>query len=234
MFENLIESQPRRFKSLGQSVVSLVLHVVFAYAAVKATSGAAETLKEILQDTTMVFLKPPEPPPPPPPTTPPPDAIVTANPPPMGFQTVMPPTEIPKDIPPVNLTERFDAKDFSGKGVEGGIATGIVGGTGPVSTTETFVEAEVDDPVRPIEIPKPRYPPVLQQAGIAGSVDVQYVVDTLGRAEPPSWRVIRSTNKAFEDPARDAIMQGKFKPARIRGQAVRQLVQQRISFTIGQ
>ncbi|MDX2058324.1 MAG: hypothetical protein SFV24_11025, partial [Gemmatimonadales bacterium] len=119
MFENLIESQPKRNRSLGQTAVSLVLHVVLIYGAVKATSGAAETLKEILQDTTMVFLKPPEPPPPPPPTTPPPDAIVTANPPPMGFQTVMPPTEIPKDIPPVNLNERFDAKDFSGKGVEG-------------------------------------------------------------------------------------------------------------------
>jgi len=234
MFENLIESQSRGFKSYGQSALSLVLHVLFAYGAIKATSGAAETLKEILQDTTMVFLKPPDPPPPPPPATPPPDAVVTANPPPQGFQTVAPPTEIPKDIPPVNLTERFDARDFSGKGVEGGIASGVVGGTGPVSTTETFVEAEVDDPVRPINIPRPKYPPVLQQAGIAGSVDVQYVVDTTGRAEPSSFKVLRSTNKAFEDPARDAIVAGTFKPARIRGQAVRQLVQQRISFTIGQ
>lgn len=234
MFENLIESQPKRFKSFGNTVFSAVLHVLLAFAAIKATSGAAETLKAIMQDTTAFILKAPEPPPPPPPTTPPPDAVVTANPPPLGFQTVMPPTEIPKDIPPVNLTEHFDAKDFSGKGVEGGIAGGVVGGTGPVSNTETFTDAEVDDPVRPIDIPKPRYPPVLQQAGIAGSVDVQYVVDTLGRAEPASWKVIRSTNKAFEDPARDAIMAGKFKPARIRGQAVRQLVQQRISFTIGQ
>lgn len=234
MFENLIESQSRGFKSYGQSALSLVLHVLFAYGAIKATSGAAETLKEILQDTTMVFLKPPDPPPPPPPATPPPDAVVTAQPPPQGFQTVAPPTEIPKDIPPINLTERFDARDFSGKGVEGGIATGVVGGTGPVSTTETFVEAEVDDPVRAINIPRPKYPPVLQQAGIAGSVDVQYVVDTTGRAEPSSFKVLRSTNKAFEDPAREAIMAGTFKPARIRGQAVRQLVQQRISFTIGQ
>jgi periplasmic protein TonB len=234
MFENLIESQPRKFKSFGQSLLSAVLHVVLAYGAIKATAGAAEQIKDILQDTTMMFLKPPEPPPPPPPNTPPPEAIVTANPPPMGFQTVMPPTEIPRDIPPVNLTERFDARDFSGKGVEGGIATGVVGGSGPVSTTETFVEAEVDDPVRAIEIPRPRYPPVLQQAGIAGSVDVQYVVDTLGRAEPSSFRVLRSTNKAFEDPAREAILAGRFKPARIRGQAVRQLVQQRISFNIGQ
>ncbi len=233
MFENLIESKPKKDRTIGQTFVSLVLHVLLVFAAVKATSGAAETLKEILQDTTMVFLKPPEPPPPPPPTTPPPDAVVTANPPPMGFQTVMPPTEIPKDIPPVNLNERFDAKDFSGKGVEGGIAAGVVGGSGPVSTSETFVEAEVDDPVQPINFQKPKYPPVLQQAGIAGSVDVQYVVGIDGKAEPESFRVLRSTNKAFEEPAKDAILGSTFKPAKIKGQAVRQLVQQRVSFTIG-
>jgi len=233
MFENLIESKPQKQRTIGQTITSAVLHVVVVYAALQATSGAAETLKEILQDTTMVFLKPPEPPPPPPPTTPPPDAIVTANPPPMGFQTVMPPTDIPKDIPPVNLNERFDAKDFSGKGVEGGVAAGIVGGTGPVSTTETFLEAEVDDPVSAINFQKPRYPPVLQQAGIAGSVDVQYVVGIDGKAERESFRVLRSTNKAFEEPAREAILGSTFKPAKIRGSPVRQLVQQRVSFTIG-
>ncbi len=233
MFENLIESQPKRSKSASQTFASLVIHIALGYGAIKATSGAAEKLKDILQDTTMVFLKPPEPPPPPPPTTPPPDAIVTANPPPMGFQIVMPPTEIPKDIPPVNLNERFDAKDFSGKGVEGGIAAGVAGGSGPVSNQETFVEAEVDDPVQPINFQKPKYPPVLQQAGIAGSVDVQYVVGIDGRAEESSFRILRSTNKAFEAPAREAILSSTFKPAKIKGQAVRQLVQQRVSFTIG-
>ena len=232
MFENLIESKKPKTKTFGQQAVSILLHIVIGYAAVKATAGAAETMKAIIQDTTMVFLKAPEPPPPPPPEIPP-EAIVTANPPPMGFQTIMPPTEIPKEIPPVNLSERFNAADFSGKGVEGGIAAGIVGGTGPV-TGETFLEAQVDDPVSPINIPRPRYPPVLQSAGIAGTVDVQYVVDTTGHAEPASWRVMKSTNKQFEGPAREAIMKGVFKPARIKGQAVRQLVQQRIAFNIGQ
>jgi protein TonB len=235
MFENLIESKQKRFTSMKQTITSIVLHVVVIFAAVKATTGAAEQLREILQDTTMVFLKPAEPPPPPPPEAPPPDAIVTANPPPQGFQTVIPPTDIPKEIPPVNLNEKFDAKDFSGKGVEGGIAAGIVGGTGPVDTqAETYLEAEVDDPVNPINIPRPRYPPVMQQAGITGSVDVQYVVDTTGHAESNSWKVLKSTNKAFEEPAREAIMKGVFKPARIRGKAVRQLVQQKISFNIAQ
>lgn len=233
MFENLIESQPKRTKTFKQSVMSVVLHVVLIYGAIKATAGAAEQMKAILQDTTNFYLKPPEPPPPPPPEAPPPDAIVSANPPPLGFQTVMPPTEIPKEIPPVNLTERFNAADFSGKGVEGGVATGVSGGTGPV-TGETFLQEQVDDPVVPINIPKPRFPPVLQQAGISGRVEVRYVVDTLGHAEPASWTVMKSTNKAFEEPAREAIMKGVFKPARIKGAAVRQLVQQAVTFTIGQ
>ena len=64
MFENLIESKPKKERTLGQSVTSLVLHVVLGYGAIKATAGAQEKLKEILQDSTMVFLKPPEPPPP--------------------------------------------------------------------------------------------------------------------------------------------------------------------------
>ena len=233
MFENLIESKPKRNRTGKQIALSAVLHVVVGYLAIIATANAAEQIKAINADTTLVFLKPPEPPPPPPPETPPPEAIVTANPPPLGFQTVMPPTEIPKDIPPVNLNERFNAADFSGKGVEGGIATGVVGGSGPV-TGETFLQEQVDDPVQPLNIPKPRYPPVLQQAGVSGFVDVRYVVDTLGHAEPVSWRVLRSSNAQFEAPAREAIMKGVFKPARIKGAAVRQLVQQSIKFNIGQ
>ena len=235
MFENLIESKKKSFSSTRQTIVSVVAHVAVIFAAVKATSGAAEQLRELMQDTTMVFLKPPEPPPPPPPEQPPPDAIVTANPPPQGFQTVIPPTDIPKEIPPVDLNQKFNAADFSGKGVEGGVAAGVVGGTGPVDTqAETYLEAEVDDPVAPINIPKPRFPPVMQQAGISGSVDVQYVVDTTGHADMKYWKVLKSTNKSFEEPAREAISKGVFKPARIKGQAVRQLVQQRISFNIGQ
>lgn len=233
MFENLIESKPKRQKTTKQIIMSGILHVLLLYGAIMATANAAEQIKAINADTTMFVLKAPEPPPPPPPETPPPEAIVTANPPPLGFQTVMPPTEIPKDIPPVNLTERFNASDFSGKGVEGGLSTGVVGGTGPV-TGETFLSDQVDDPVQQITKVQPRYPPVLQQAGVSGSVDVQYVVDTLGHAEPRTWQVLKSTNPQFEAPAREAIMKSLFKPARIKSAAVRQLVQQKISFTIGQ
>jgi protein TonB len=159
---------------------------------------------------------------------------VSQNPPPKGFQTVVAPTDIPKDIPPIDLAEKpFDPKDFTGKGVEGGIAAGIVGGTGPVSG-EVFLEAQLDDPVQPISIPTPRYPPVLQSAGIAGRVELQYVVDTTGHAEPASFKVLKTTHPAFVEPAKEAIAKGVFKPANFKGQPVRQLVQQAIAFKVGQ
>jgi len=131
VFENLIESKAKGTRTIGQTVMSVLVHGLVIFGAVKATQGVAETIKNRPVDTTMVFLKPP-PPPPPPPDQPPPDVIVSANPPPKGFQTVVAPTDIPKDIPPIDLNEKpFDPKDFTGKGVEGGIATGVVGGTGP-------------------------------------------------------------------------------------------------------
>lgn len=236
MFENLLESNAKKQNPIGQTVLSMVVHVVLIFGAIQATRGAAAVVQAIIQDTTMMFTTQAPPPPPPPPEELPPDAIVTANPPPQGFQTVIPPSEIPTTIPPVNLAERFDARDFSGKGVEGGIATGVVGGVGPVPTVtgETYLVDQVDEAVDIVTRVQPRYPPVLQQAGVSGSVEVEYVVSAEGRAEPNSWRVLSSTNRQFEEPAREAIMRTVFRPARVRGQPVRQLVRQRISFNIGQ
>jgi periplasmic protein TonB len=231
VFENLIESKQKTQRTAGQTVLSVVLHALIIVAAVKATQGVAESIKNRPVDTTMVFLKPPEPAKPP--EQPPPD-VVLANPPPKGFQTVVAPTDIPKDIPPIDLNEKpFDPRDFTGKGIEGGVGTGVVGGTGPV-TGEVFLETQIDDPVQPISIPNPRYPPVLQSAGISGAVDLQYVVDTTGHAEPNSFKVMKSSHPAFTEPAVEAIRKGVFKPARLRGRPVRQLVQQRISFKVGQ
>ncbi len=235
MFEHLIESQPKKERSLGQTIASVVLHVVLVFGAVKATQGAAEQVAKILQDTTAMFIKPPEPPPPPPPDRPPPDVIVSNNPPPQGFQTIMPPDKIPTEIPPVNLNEKFDAKDFSGKGVEGGIARGIIGGTGPVGeivSGETFTQDQVDDPVAYISGADPVFPPALRAAGLGGRVTLQFVVGTDGRVEASSVKVMSSTNKQFEEPAIAAIRRARFKPAKMRGQPVRQLVQQAIAFEI--
>jgi hypothetical protein len=46
--------------------------------------------------------------------------------------------------------------------------------------------------------------------------------------------VLKTTHPAFVEPAQEAIRKGVFKPAKFKGQPVRQLVQQRISFKVGQ
>jgi periplasmic protein TonB len=234
VFDNLIESKAKSQRTFLQSAVSLALHGLLIFGAIKATQGVAETVANRPVDTTMVFLKPPETPPPPPPP-PPQDIVVAANPPPKGFQTVVAPDQIPTEIPPVDLNEKaFDPKDFTGKGVEGGIASGVAGGTGPVEVKgEVYLEAQLDDPVQVVSQPQPRYPPVMQSAGIAGRVEVQFVVDTTGHVEPSSFKILKSTHKAFEEPAREAILKSVFKPAKFKGSPVRQLVQQALSFKTG-
>ena len=231
MFEVLLESKAKKQRTTTQFLTSVVLHGVLIFVAVQATKGAAEQVREILQDTTLVFLEPPKAAPEP--EKPPPDVVLSANPPPQGFQTVVAVQDIPTEIPPVNLNERFNPSDFTGKGVEGGIAAGVVGGTGPVPITgETFLEAQVDDPPQLMVKGPQRYPPVLQSAGVTGRVMAQFIVDTTGHAEPGSFRVISSTNKAFEESARETILKSVFRPGRVRGQAVRVIVQQAVSFNL--
>jgi TonB family protein len=90
----------------------------------------------------------------------------------------------------------------------------------------------VDDPVEVIEQPAPRYPPVLAQAGITGRVELEYVVDTMGRAEPGSLHALSSTRPEFEAAARTAVLGSRYRPARLHGLVVRQLVRQILSFRI--
>lgn len=237
MFENLIESNRKPQNSLGQTVVSATVHLLLLFGAVKATQGAAEVVRDIVADTSMVFLKPPEPPPPP--QEIPENVVVSANPPPQGFQIITPPDNIPTEIPPVNLNERFDPRDFTGKGVEGGIASGIVGGTGPVPTIEgeVFLAAEVDETpqVNAGHTCQGKYPPIMQSAGIPGKVVLQFIVNVDGHADVENIKVISSTHKAFEEPAKSGILSPgcTFRPGKSRGQPVRVLVQQAVSFKVG-
>jgi protein TonB len=230
VFENLPETNRKRQRSLGQNAMSLLVHAALIYGAIEATKGAAEQLDKRNKDTTMVFVEAPKPPPPPPPQQ---QVIVAANPPPQGFQTITPPTEIPTEIPPVDLNQKFDPKDFTGKGVEGGVASGVVGGTGPVPSVAgaVFMSSEVDDPPARISGPEMRYPPAMQSAGIPGKVTLEYVVDTLGHVKDvPPVRVVDATNPAFIEPAREALLKSVFKPGKQAGKPVQVLVRQPFVF----
>ena len=230
MFDNLIESKPKKTKSEAQLLTSMVVHVIIVAALIWVTKGAAETVKRIMADTTMVFIEAPKAPPPPP-DQPPPDQVVAANPPPQGFQVVLPPNIVPQAIPPVDLNQHFDAKDFSGKGVEGGIAAGVVGGTGPVDNTQVFMEAQVDE-IPTVSSTRPaRYPEVLRAAGISGRVLVQFVVDTSGHVDENSFKILQTPHPGFNNAAKEAVLGTVFHPGKVHGAVVAVLVQQAVNFT---
>ena len=238
MFDNLVVSNPKdkKFgKAIPSTVMSSIIHGVLIYAAVTATISAGEDAEEVARDTTMIILTEeaePEPEPEPEVEAPPIQQVLNLEPPPKGFQTLDAPIDIPTEIPPVDFTERFDPRDFSGVGVEGGVFSGIEGGTGPVDFTQTFLETAVDERPERLSGPMPRYPEMLRQAGIEGIVLLEFVIDTTGHVEEESIKVLQSTNRAFDGPARDVIRRSLYRPGRVRGQAVRVLVSQQIGFTI--
>src|SRR6266516_1259810 len=55
---------------------------------------------------------------------------------------------------------------------------------------QVYAEATVDEPAEIVSAPPLEYPPALRHAGLQGRVTVQAVIDTLGRADPASLKVI--------------------------------------------
>lgn len=80
--------------------------------------------------------------------------------------------------------------------------------------------------------PQPVYPALLREAGVEGVVVVQVVVDTIGRAEPGSVRVLQHSEVGFDASAIAAIRGARFRPARVWGRPVRVLVQVPVAFKI--
>ena len=80
---------------------------------------------------------------------------------------------------------------------------------------------------------KPQYPDMLRQAGVAGEVLAQFVVDTLGRIEKNSFKVLKSDNDQFVASVRRSLDCQKYLPAETGGRKVRQLVQQPFAFSLG-
>ena len=137
MFNNLIESKPKKQRTTGGLIFSGVMHAILGTAAVYGTLQAKEQLeKPKAEKVEFVEMKKKEEPPPPKEVPPPPKDVVMAPPPPKGFQVLTAPVKVPDVLPDIDLSKKVtDEADFSGKGVAGGSSKGVVGGTAPVNTT---------------------------------------------------------------------------------------------------
>ena len=235
MFNNLLESKPKKEKRGGGTVTSVIVHSILVGLAVYATANAAIRNEKPKQEKIDFVETPKDEPPPPkeePPPPPPPDVVV-APPPPKGFQVLTAPVEIPDVIPDIDLSKKVtDEADFSGKGVAGGVAKGKEGGA-VVQSDQPYFEFQVEKPVVPAPGSiSPRYPDMLRQAGVEGEVLAQFVVDTTGKAEAGSLKILKSSHDMFVQSVKNALPQMKFIPAEVGGRKVKQLVQQPFTFSI--
>ena len=232
MFQNLLETKPKKIRSTGGMVMSVILHTIMISLAVWATLNAGQKLaKAKTEDVKFVENKPKEEPKPKD-EPPPPEKIASVTP-PKGFQVLVAPVEIPDVIPDVDLTKKAtDEADFSGKGVAGGTGKGVGNGP-PVDSNQPFFEFQVEKVVvlQPGS-PQPRYPDILRSAGVEGEVLAQFVVDTTGRVEMPTFKVLRSTHDMFITAVRQALPNMRFIAAEVGGKKVKQLVQQPYTFNI--
>jgi protein TonB len=232
MFNQLLESKAKRQKMAGGTIFSIVLHTLLIAGAVYATATAGVREEKAKAETIKFVEIKKEPIPEKPKEAPPPDVVVKP-PPPKGFQVLRAPVKIDIKIPEIDLSKAVtNESDFSGKGVKGGVGSGVVGGTGPV-TDQPYFDFQVEKPAAMLDdSPKPKYPAVLESSGIPGEVQAQFVVGTSGKAEMNTFKVLKSTNELFASAVRNVLPRMRFSPAQIGGKPVPQLVQQSFMFAV--
>ena len=231
MFNNLVESKPKKTRKMGGTIFSFVAHyglILFViYTSAQAATqddGPKQEKVDFVEVKKEEAPKPKEPPPP---------ELVAAPPPPKGFQVLTAPVEIPSVLPDIDLTRSVtNEADFTGKGAKGGFSTGVET-KAAVREDNTYFEFQVEKPVMQApNSPTPQYPDILRQAGVEGEALVSFVVDTSGRADVASFKVIRTTHELFATAVKNALPRMRFIPAEVGDKKVKQLVQQPFSFAI--
>jgi TonB family protein len=104
----------------------------------------------------------------------------------------------------------------------------------PCGGDTVCLELEVDERPSVLSAEPVAYPEGLRQARVEGRVTVQAVIDTTGRAEPNSVKILQSPDPGFERSAKNFVLRSRFRPARVRGRAVRVLVNVPIDYRLAE
>ena len=226
MLQHLPETGAARERRVGQTLASILLHAAIITAVAAATAGGREAPRRtIVDDTTLVFRPDIQP------TGP---STTTTR----GGAT----STVAGDPSPTNPLPNFDGSSIPDPGIPTVWPRGDSVGTedfvaGPSGTltsgnATTVGEAQADEPVRVLVESVPRYPAALRAMGVPGTVEMEFVVDTVGRADPATLRVISSTGASFTAAVRTALHDARFVAGRYHGRAVRTLVRRAYHFEV--
>ena len=234
MFGELLESRARRARNRGAMIASLVGHGAFITLAVLATRTQ---LTARVPDERIVPLPvlPPDPSPLPPAPAP---ALPFRSPArPVIGPVIVPPVVIP-DVIPVDPRVEIplpDPADWEwGARARSDTSSRGSNSTSGVDDAVPFASG-VDKPAMALSgNPAPHYPEVLRRTGVQGAVTVEVVVDTAGRAQMESLRIIASDHPLMTEAVRSALARARFLPAETGGRKVRMWVRQSFVFEVRQ
>ncbi|MEO6068180.1 MAG: TonB family protein [Gemmatimonadota bacterium] len=140
---------------------------------------------------------------------------------------VLPPIPTTEPSPVLPGTPRIDPTTLTPDTPPG---VPFVPGGDPGSAAAIFREAEVDELPALLAAGRLRYPAVLAESGIAGSVTLAFVIDVEGSVEAGAFEVLAATHQGFVAAAVEAVVTSRFRPARKGGVAVRVRVRQTVTF----
>lgn len=226
MLDRLLETGARRGKAGWGGTASVIVHGVIIGLAIVATANAKPP-RTVVEGPILIPIAAPVPD-----SKPGQDAGGTP-----GDRTVADRFPLPPIVPgpvefgiPIPNSEGAigaDSAALSDIIGSGGGATSSLPGTGIAN------DGVIDTPVRVLAERAPRYPETLRAAGIAGEVKMQFVIDTLGRVEPSSLRVLTSSHELFTRAVVASLHQARFTPGEVAGRRVRTLVERSFRFNIG-
>ena len=232
MLNVLLESKATRTKRMGGTLTSVLVHgaIIAGLVTVGMRPKPVDARIADFPKDPPIFRIPVQPRP----DTPRGDATPSRAVHPIAPTPMLPRVEsVPPGIPLVDLSAApiTDATEFSRGVSTGNRATDGRGLGGPLDGV--LEESYVDRPPHILGTPPlPVFPTALRERGAHGRVSVQFVVDTLGRAEMSGLRVVEESDPLFAQSVRAVLPRYRFSPGEVGGQKVRTLVQLPFDFTL--
>ncbi|HEX7978650.1 MAG TPA: energy transducer TonB [Gemmatimonadaceae bacterium] len=232
MLNVLLESKAQHTHRVGGTLASALVHGAIITTAVLLTVQQPHVLnKPEPPQIIHVFPTPPEPPAPQ--VERPAASRETLAPSPVLSMPIPVIDKVPTTIQPVdqNLAPIQPVTLPSGPALPtGGPAAGPAGSGG--SGTEAIDAQFVEKPPRVLRSENPRFPDALRARGLGGRIVVQFVVDTLGRAEMNDFKVVDATDALLADAVRAVLPRFRFTAGEAGGRKVRTMVALPFDFTL--